>query len=988
MRFRLDRTHSDSRPPLVSVAALAAAALFFFFFTLPGSAASAAAGPPATATFWLPSPAPLDDLRGRANLYFDGMDGRVLRADSGLTAVIESRGGERIDVAGEEVLYVYLVEDAGKAEFDPPARVLARAGHEVLVATPGEAPRLTAAADLVLHGLKQPVRLPSSPVPWPAQSVVVPSAPRDADPMVQQIVNSITTGTYQPGWQTLDDFETRYAYTSQNLAASQWILDRFHSYGLSAAFHFFQDSGTRRNVIATLPGVVDPSRVVYICSHFDATSPTPNTCAPGADDNGSGTEAVLEAARVMSQYLFQYTIKFACFNEEEQGLVGSAAYVNDIAQQGENVIAVYDADMIAYRGTDPAPPDLVIYSNSASQSIATTLADAANTYAPGQLEPIIHVEALEGSDYASFWHHNYKAVCGIEDEAWGSDFCPWYHTCNDRIEQYPQDYVLYCTRAMVAATAITAMPLNPSGPFLVLGSTLVDDDMSGGSQGNGDGVLNPGETIELYATVRNVGGATATHVHGTLSSGSGDVTLLTPNANWPDIVAGGQGTNLTALRFRLSGTVADGTTLPFTLTMTDDTGNRALAVEFVVSAPRLSYYSHSLDEVSGGNGNGVIDPGESIFLPVTLFNTGGQTAVGVQGLMTSDNPHVFVAQETAGCSQVPSGGEAELVPPFQVIVSSEAAVGEVLTLNLALTAGSGYEAASTFNIKVGTNYYYEAEADGPWSLAAGDDNATTGRWVRVDPNGTVYNGQQCQPEDDHTAAPGVACFVTGQGSVGGAAGENDLDGGKTTLTTPVLDITRVADPRLTYWRWYTNNLGNNPNEDYWVVQISSNGGGSWVDLERTTSSGNSWQEKSFPLAGVITPSNNVRVRFVAEDAGTNALIEAAVDDIEISGTTTSVAVGGNGAPLTLRLDPARPSPSASGTILSFALPAASPVTLRLFGVDGRLVRTLVDARVDAGIHQAVWNGRNEAGAEAAPGVYFCRLRAGEKTLTQRLVLVR
>lgn len=440
------------------------------------------------------------------------------------------------------------------------------------------------------------------------------------------------------------------------------------------------------------------------------------------------------------------------------------------------------------------------------------------------------------------------------------------------------------------------------------------------------------------------------------------------------------------MRFQLSGSVADGTSIPFVLTMTDDSGSRPLNLEFVVSAPKLAYFAHRLDDTAG-NYNAVIDPGETVGLEVVLANSGGQSAANVQATLTSGSGHAVVVSGQAGCLLVPAGGQGTLNPEFQVAISSGAPAGEVLTLNLALTAGAGYQAASSFKIKVGTNYYYEAEADGPWSLAASDDNAATGRWVRVDPIGTTYNGQPCQPEDDHTADPGTQCFVTGQGVSGGAAGDNDVDGGKTTLTTPLFDITHISAPRLTYWRWYTNNLGNNPNADIWLVQVSSDAGTSWIDLEHTTSSGNSWQEQSFLLASYIAPTSQVVARFVASDDANNSLIEAAVDDIEISGLSAPVSVQDGLAPLALRLAPVRPSPSRGGAVFSFVLPAATPVSLKLYDVCGRLVRGLVDAREAAGMHEVRWDGTDAAGAPAAAGVYFCRLQAGARTLSQRLVIV-
>jgi len=943
-----------------------------------------------TQPMWVPNSISTDQLAPLPTLFYQGLSGRIVGASAAEQPRLQALGARGIDLRGGEALYVYLVESADQAEFEPPARVLDRSGHEVIVATPGETPRLTAEAESRLSGLKEPVRVGMQPIVWPEEALVPAEAPdgsRTPDPLIQDMVNSLTWATYGPSWQTLEDFVTRSTMTPQNDQATQWILDRFQSFGLSAEFHYYTQSGQqRRNVIATIPGQVYPDQVVYICGHLDSTSPTPSTCAPGGDDNGSGTNTVLEAARIMSQYLFQYTVKFACFNGEEQGLLGSAAYVASIAQAGENVVGVFNADMVAYRGTDPAPADLVIYTNSASQALATTLSQAIADYTPGEIEPVVLVEALSGSDHASFWNNGYHAICAIEDEAWGSDFCPWYHTCDDLISRYPQDYVISCARAVMAATATTAMPINPQGSYLVYQDSELDDDNSGGSSGNGDGSPNPGEVIELYVTLRNVGNAPATNVTGQLSSSSEHVTVLTASSFWNDIPAGDQGTNPAAFIFEVSGEALDQEPLPFTLDVTDDSGVRQFGLQFTVTAPLLTYYTHDLDDITGGNANGIIDPGEVIYLPVTLANLGGMDASGVQATLTG-GPHVTVINGASGAGQIPMGSQVELGPAFSVAVSGEAVAGEILDLSLQITAGSGYQADSSFKIKVGTRVYDEVEHMGPWSLASPGDNATTGRWVQVDPNGTIYNGQQCQPEDDHTPDPGVMCFVTGQGSPGGAAGEEDVDGGITTLTSPMIDLAGIVTPRVTYYRWYTNNLGNNPNEDEWVVQVSSDGGSSWVDLERTTSSDNSWQQRSFLLTDYITPSAQVMVRFIASDTGSNSLVEAAVDDFEISGAISPVAVDEGAPALRLALSPAHPTPAHGGSVLSYTLPSAGEMSLKLYDAAGRCLRTLREGKAPAGTQRIVWDGRNDAGVPVAPGIYFCRLRAGEGTRMQRVVLL-
>ena len=88
------------------------------------------------------------------------------------------------------------------------------------------------------------------------------------------------------------------------------------------------------NVIATKIGSVIPDSVFVFCAHFDATSNEPFIDTPGADDNGTGTVTLLTAARLLSTVSVDYTIKFVAFDREEQGLVGSSAYVDAHAQAG------------------------------------------------------------------------------------------------------------------------------------------------------------------------------------------------------------------------------------------------------------------------------------------------------------------------------------------------------------------------------------------------------------------------------------------------------------------------------------------------------------------------------------------------------------------------------------------------------------------------------------------------------------------------------
>ena len=172
----------------------------------------------------------------------------------------------------------------------------------------------------------------------------------------------------------------------------------------------------------------------------------------------------------------------------------------------------------------------------------------------------------------------------------------------------------------------------------------------------------------------------------------------------------------------------------------------------------------------------------------------------------------------------------------------------------------------------------DMETDQGWTVGDVGDAATTGIWTRVDPVGTA-----AQPEDDHTPPPGTICWVTGQGVVGGGLGDNDVDGGKTTLLSPTIDLSS-GDATIGYWRWYSNNAGADPNNDTFRVDISNaNGGaGTWVNVETVgpagVETGGGWFFHQFTVSSIVAPTAQIKLRFVAEDAGAGSVVEAAVDD--------------------------------------------------------------------------------------------------------------
>jgi hypothetical protein len=232
------------------------------------------------------------------------------------------------------------------------------------------------------------------------------------------------------------------------------------------------------------------------------------------------------------------------------------------------------------------------------------------------------------------------------------------------------------------------------------------------------------------------------------------------------------------------------------------------------------------------------------------------------------------------------------------------------------------------------------------------------------------------------------CYVTGQGSVGGTVGENDVDGGTTTLLSPVFDLAGATEASLSYWRWYTEDKGTNAGDDYWDVDVTSDGI-NWVSLEHTNVSDESWVPMSFELGDFITLTENVQLRFVASDEGANSLMEAAVDDVLLNASwSIQTDVDEDAVPAKLALGTNFPNPFNPKTTLRFALPVKGEVNLAVYDVRGRRVATLADGIMEAGNYEMVWTGTDEDNHPVASGVYFSRLTFGGDVLTDKMLMLK
>jgi len=274
-----------------------------------------------------------------------------------------------------------------------------------------------------------------------------PKFPMSVDPFYQQIVNQVSYDSIYAHLQNLESFGVKEPGTTALENTRNWIHDKLVSYGYSdIVYHnFTYNSYTLQNIITTKPGTDQPDVYLILDGHYDTIT------GPGVNDNGSGTAILLEVARLLSGVECGISIKFINFSAEEEGLIGSNAYVNNVVvPQNMNIRLVLNIDevggvagmvnnTITCERDEGNPPG----NNAASAAFTDTLANLTQTYTSLSTQ-IAHAY---GSDYMPFEDAGY-VITGFYE----ANESPYPHTPNDVLANMDPAYATEVAKAAVAAT--------------------------------------------------------------------------------------------------------------------------------------------------------------------------------------------------------------------------------------------------------------------------------------------------------------------------------------------------------------------------------------------------------------------------------------------------------------------------------------------------------------------------------------------------------
>jgi hypothetical protein len=257
-----------------------------------------------------------------------------------------------------------------------------------------------------------------------------------------------------------------------------------------------------------------------------------------------------------------------------------------------------------------------------------------------------------------------------------------------------------CSRAIIQSV----------GP-VVYDNHFVDDDNLQGSSGNGDGIINPGELIELFVDLNNSGLETALNVNANLSDDS-PYTTFTSNTtdNYGDIIGGGTVTNPDDFDIQIDPSTPDGHLITFTLEITASNGGPwtdqfSISVAHTLPVGPVIYDNHLVDDDnlqgSSGNGDGIINPGELIELFVDLNNSGEGMTLNVSASISDDSPYTsFTSNTTSNYGNITGGGTATNTNDFDIQIDPSTPNGHIITFTMQITALNGGPWTETFSESV------------------------------------------------------------------------------------------------------------------------------------------------------------------------------------------------------------------------------------------------------------------------------------------------
>jgi hypothetical protein len=558
-------------------------------------------------------------------------------------------------------------------------------------------------------------------------------------------------------------------------------------------------------------------------------------------------------------------------------------------------------------------------------------------------------------------------------------------------------------------------------PYVMYLQGVIDDSQGG----NNDGIVNPGEVIDFGVWAKNVGTGTAQSVYGMLSLSDPYVSLTADSSWYGNILQDDSVLSNPYYDFSVAANCPDGHQIELTLEFHDTNDSMFTSSPvIIVHSPGLLCQEYS---VTGGNGNGILEPGETADIILTLANEGSASAYGTEVTLLSSSSHITIVDNSGTFGTIaPGGSGSNTSDPFTVTAGVSAPYGMLVDCDLVVEAGL-YVDTLPFELAIGepvpsdTGYYYAYYSGGLHEYTPEFE------WLALAPPGPGLIVTEITNEDADTVTVSLPFtfryYGTDYNSVGicsngflelgnstyrfGANTGIPASGGPRAMVAPFWDD---LDPSLAgdIYQYYDDVNHRWLLEFYDVAHYGATGDREtfqvvFLDpLYYPTPTGDG-EIMVYYLTGLAQSGATFGLENAAETVGLeyyydgvyHAWAAAVTDSFAVLYTTyppdyLGVEEYGKLSELPLRtlMGVVYPNPFVRDLQVNYQLAVSGRVTVAVYDAAGRLVSALAEGMSEPGYYTVNWRGFDDQGRRVPAGVYFIRLETDETRQVKKAVLLK
>ena len=468
------------------------------------------------------------------------------------------------------------------------------------------------------------------------------------------------------------------------------------------------------------------------------------------------------------------------------------------------------------------------------------------------------------------------------------------------------------------------------GPWIIYSGHSLNDET-----GNNNSLADYSEDISIDIAIKNVGVQTADNITASISSSNQYITITDNEQDFGDITVGGVADVTSAYSFTVADILPDQEIVIFILDITDGTDNWQGQFTVVLNAPDPDIVFNYIDDNAGGNGNNILDPGETADIYISAMNEGHAATGDSEISLSTSSGYLTINTVNVNTGILDAGSDTPA--SFSITVDNGIQAGTYVDLIFSLSAGD-YSIVETINLPVGliiedwetgdfNSYEWEQDGNTPWIIT------DTG----------PYEGAYC-------------------------AQSGDIDDDESSVLEIIMDV--LINDTLKFYK----KVSSEDNYDFLIFEIDENEMGSWAgEVE--------WSIESYPVeAGehrftwkyekdysVSTGSDCAWIDYIRLPAH-----ESSQDIYDLSDENKDIRFS------------VYPNPGNGLGTIYFYVPESALIKLSLIDMIGEEVEIIIDNNdMSNGEYYMNFDYRH-----LGSGIYYCRLAADNNIFYRKLIITR